>query len=165
MRTKTQKITLSAMLAALIFVATQFVKIPIPGGFGYVNAGDVVILLSAAMPPSWYAFFAAGIGSALADVLASFLIYSPATFVIKGLMTLVMSGLLKVFKTKKSIVLTALGALAAETVMVGGYFLFETVMYGIGVAMAGVAFNSIQAAFGVVLGTALIMVFSKPKMQ
>ena len=39
MRTKTQKIAMSALFAALIFVATKIVQIPMPA-VGYVNMGD-----------------------------------------------------------------------------------------------------------------------------
>ena len=43
-----------------------------------------------------YAFVSAGLGSALADVFSGYLVYAPATFVIKGLMALVAFAFCKI---------------------------------------------------------------------
>ena len=45
MKTTTQKIIFSAMLAALTCVATMVIKIPSPLS-GYLNLGDCIVLLS-----------------------------------------------------------------------------------------------------------------------
>ncbi len=163
MDSKTKKIAQTALLAALIFVVTKFIQIPIPGGAGYVNAGDGIVLLAGAVLPPWYAFFAAGIGSALSDVLSSYLAYAPATFLIKGLMALIVSFVMRGLKTKKRIVSTLIGGLSAELVMVGGYLLFESFLYEFKVALAGAAFNAVQGVAGLVVGIILISVFSKRK--
>ena len=46
----------------------------------------------------------------------------------------------------------ALMFLAAEAVMVCGYFLFEAVVYGAAAAAGSVVPNLIQAAFGIAIG-------------
>ena len=85
---KTRKIVLTAMFAALCCVATMIIKIPSPLK-GYLNLGDCIVLLSGFMLSPLYGFLAAGIGSALADLFAGYVIYAPATFVIKGVMALI----------------------------------------------------------------------------
>ena len=85
---KTKKIVLSALLASLVCVATMLIKIPSPLK-GYLNLGDCVVLLSGWVLSPVYGFLTAGIGSALADIFSGYIIYAPATFVIKGLMALV----------------------------------------------------------------------------
>lgn len=61
-------LVLTAALAAMACAATMVVRIPTPTG-GYVNLGDAVVLLGAyLLGPGWGAA-AAGIGSALADLL------------------------------------------------------------------------------------------------
>ena len=75
------------MFAALICVATMIIKLPSPIG-GYINVGDGIVLLCGWTLGPMYAFFVAGIGSALADIFAGYILYAPATFVIKGLMAL-----------------------------------------------------------------------------
>ena len=84
----TKRIVMAAMLAALTCVATMVIKIPSPLK-GYLNLGDCVVLLAGWMLSPVYGFLAAGIGSALADVFSGYVLYAPATFVIKGAMALV----------------------------------------------------------------------------
>ena len=88
MNDKTRKLVIAALLAALTCVATMIVKIPSPMK-GYLNLGDCVVLLSGWILSPGYGFLAAGLGSALADLLSGYVTYAPATFVIKGLMALV----------------------------------------------------------------------------
>ena len=88
MKFSTKKIVMASMLASLCCVATMIIKIPSPLK-GYLNLGDCVVLLSGFMLSPLYGFFAAGIGSALADIFSGYVIYAPATFVIKGVMALI----------------------------------------------------------------------------
>ncbi|MDD7248959.1 MAG: ECF transporter S component [Clostridiales bacterium] len=59
---------LSAMFAALSCAATMVIQIPI--ATGYLNFGDSLCLLAGWILGPWYGFAAAGLGSALADLLA-----------------------------------------------------------------------------------------------
>ena len=79
------------MLAALTCVATIVIKIPSPLN-GYINLGDCIVLLSGWLLSPVYGFFAAGLGSALADLFSGYAAYAPATFLIKGLMALIACG-------------------------------------------------------------------------
>ncbi|CAM2897132.1 ECF transporter S component [Erysipelothrix tonsillarum] len=74
---------LSAMMTALITVVTMMIKIPSATG-GYLNLGDFVIMISVAILPFPYALFAAGVGSALADLAAGYAFYAPFTLLIKA---------------------------------------------------------------------------------
>ena len=82
MHLKTKKIVMAALMASMTCVATMIIKIPSPMQ-GYMNLGDCIVLLCGWMLAPGYAFFAAGIGSALADIFSGYVIYAPATFVIK----------------------------------------------------------------------------------
>ena len=73
------------MFAALACVATMVIKIPSPLG-GYINLGDCIVLLAGWMLSPIYGLLAAGLGSALADILSGYVAYAPMTFVIKALM-------------------------------------------------------------------------------
>ena len=87
MKTKTQKIVIAAMLAALTCIATMIIKIPSPLK-GYLNLGDCVVLLSGWLLSPLYGFLAAGLGSGLADLISGYGVYVPATFIIKGVMAI-----------------------------------------------------------------------------
>lgn len=161
MKTTTQKIVISALFAALTCVATMVIKIPSPLQ-GYLNLGDGFVLLSAWILPPFYACFAAGVGSALADLLSGYAVYAPATLLIKGLMALVALGCFRLWKKKCSPTSTRiLCGVLAELVMILGYFLFEGILYGFGTSLVNIPANAVQAAVGIAVGVLLMRVFEK----
>ena len=152
-RTDVKKLAVTGLLAAIIFVATSFLKFP--AGPGYVNLGDAFIFLAAALLGP-YGVIAAMLGSGLADLFAGYFIYIPATVIIKGLMGLVAWAMLRrALNLPKLIACTVI----AEIIMVAGYFIFEIPVYGFEVATADILFNLIQAVGGVVIGTVIVWIF------
>ncbi len=163
MKNLTQKIVMSALISALVCVATMIIKIPSPLK-GYINLGDCVVLLSGWVLPPVYAFLAAGIGSALADLFSGYIVYAPATFIIKGLMALIAYGLFKLISKKTStLAKKIISGIAAELFMILGYFLFESALYGAAAALVNIPANAVQGIVGVILGIALSKVFQKSK--
>lgn len=161
MKSKTQKIVLTSMLAALICVATMIIKIQTPLN-GYINLGDCIVLLSGWLLSPLYGFFAAAIGSALADMFSGYVAYIPATFIIKGLMAIVAClGFRLLSKNLGSLLSHILSGLAAELVMVLGYFVFEGFLYGFAPSAVNIPLNGIQGLVGLVLGVILSKVFKK----
>ncbi len=119
----------AALFAALTCAATALLQIPSPIG-GYFNLGDAVILLGAfLLAPAWAAA-AGAVGAALADVLLGFVLYAPATAVIKFLTALTAAVLLRSQKSRR-IRGAVLGAIAGELVMAAGYFFYEWALYGL----------------------------------
>ncbi|MBP3691709.1 MAG: ECF transporter S component [Clostridia bacterium] len=163
MKTTTQKVVISAMLAALVCVATMIIKIPSPLK-GYINLGDPVVLLCGWLLPPGYAFFAAGIGSALADVFSGYVTYAPATFIIKGLVAVIAFGIYYLLaKRTNHIVARIIGGTTAEIFMILGYFLFEGVLYGFVPSVVNIPANAVQGIAGVIFGIILINIFNKNK--
>lgn len=163
MKTTTQKVVISAMLAALVCVATMIIKIPSPLK-GYINLGDPIVLLCGWLLPPAYAFFAAGIGSALADVFSGYVTYAPATFVIKGLVAVIAFGIYYLLaKRTNHIVARIIGGTVAEIFMILGYFLFEGVLYGFVPSVVNIPANAVQGIAGVIFGIILINIFNKNK--
>ncbi len=158
---KTKKLVMAAMYASLCCVATMIIKIPSPLK-GYLNLGDCIVLLSGFMLSPAYGFLAAGIGSALADIFSGYLVYAPATFIIKGLMALIAYFGFKLLRKKIGATTSRiLSGVVAEIFMVLGYFLFEGVLYGFVPSVANIPANAIQGAVGIILGVALAKVFDK----
>lgn len=163
MKSKTQKIVVSAMLAALVCVATMIIKIPSPLK-GYLNLGDCVVLLSGWLLSPVYGFLAAGIGSALADLFSGYVVYAPATFVIKGLMAVAAYFCFKHMHTKLgNLPSRIISGIIAEIIMTAGYFVFEGFMYGFVPSLANIPANAVQGVAGLILGTILIKIFEKNK--
>jgi uncharacterized membrane protein len=156
---KTKRIVLSALLAALVCVATMIIRVPSPLG-GYLNLGDGIVLLCGWLLSPVYGFLAAGIGSGLADILSGYVAYAPATFIIKGGMALLAYGIAKGLRTRP---LTAklVGGITAEFVMVGGYLAFESFIYGFAPSLVNVPVNALQGLAGLIVGLILVRVFEK----
>ncbi|MEG1632795.1 MAG: ECF transporter S component [Oscillospiraceae bacterium] len=158
---KVQKIIFSALFAALCCGATMAIKFPTIMG-GYVHAGDAVVLLGAfLLGPGWGAL-AAGLGSALADILAGYAIYAPGTLVIKALMALSAGGILSSIGMKKPVTAAVLAGIVAELIMVLGYFLYSCFPLGYGLAALGdIVANLMQGVFGAAAGVALFAALRK----
>lgn len=143
-----RKITRSAVTAAVVFVVTWLVRIPIPGtSGGYVNLGDVIIYVAAFILGGPIAAAAAAVGSALADTAAGAAIYIPATFIIKGLMGLTV-GLLC---TGKKFTAYSLACILGGAIMTAGYGLYELAVFGASYALASLPYNLIQWAGSVIV--------------
>lgn len=161
---KTKKIVIAAMFAALCCVATIIIKIPYPPN-GYLNLGDCVVLLSGWLISPLYGFIAAGFGSALADVFSGYLIYAPATFIIKGAMAVIAYYCFKGMKNKLGGTASRLiGGAVAEIFMILGYFVFEGFMYGFAPSALNIPANGVQGIAGIVVGLILVKIFEKSKM-
>ena len=164
MKTKTQKIVVASMLAALCCVATMIIKIPSPLK-GYLNLGDCVVLLSGWLLSPTYGFLAAGVGSALADVFSGYFLYAPVTFCIKGIMALVAHFCFKGMHNKLGNVPSRIiGGILAEIVMVLGYFVFEGFMYGFAPSVVNIPANGAQGIAGIIIGLILVKILDKTKM-
>jgi len=155
-----RRLTTAGVLAAAIVLLTTLVSLPMPGGLGYINLGDVGVLLAGMMLGGGWGALCAGAASALADVLLGYTIYAPATFIIKGLVALV-AGLLFA-RTQKKIRFTAL--YPAALIVPAGYFFYEVMLYGTASAVPNILFNTMQCLVGAVIATALGLMLEKTKL-
>ena len=161
MHSKTKKIVVASLMAALTCVATMIIKIPSPLE-GYLNLGDCVVLVAGWILSPLYGFLAAGLGSALADLLSGYALYAPATFVIKGLMALAAFAVYKLLQKRVGKFASRLiGGVSAEVLMIAGYFVFEGFMYGFGPSVINIPANGVQGVAGIIVGLLLIKVFEK----
>ena len=159
---KTLKLTYTAMLTAMVCVATMLIRIPTM--VGYTNLGDGFILLSAFPFGPFYGAVAGGIGSMLADIISGYAFYAPATLVIKGLIAVIAALLWKAMSKRggDKVWKKILASLVAEIWMAAGYWTFETLFLGEAkAALASVPNNIAQGLVGVVLGMVLYYALSK----
>ena len=124
----TKNIAFTAMFTALVTVATCVIQIPSPAGQGYINLGDTMIFVCAALFNPVAALIAGGIGSALADVFVGYAFYAPYTLVVKGIEGLVAGLLIAGLKKIKMpfIVNCIISTVIAALWMSVGYFLSES---------------------------------------
>ena len=148
---KVVKLTTTAMMAAVIFVITYLIRIPMPiASGGYINLGDAAVYVAAALLGGPAGMIAAAIGSALADLSAGYVFYILPTAIVKGLMGFVCGKLME----KDTFVRFLIASLIGGAIMVGGYAAFETALFNVNQALAAIPFNLIQWAAGVAAAAA-----------
>ncbi len=79
------KIIYTGLMTALVLIATLFFKIPVPFTNGYVHLGDSMIFVAAIILGWKGGAFAAGVGSAFADILGGYTHWALPTLIIKAL--------------------------------------------------------------------------------
>ncbi len=159
---KIKRLTLAALFTALTCVATMIIKIPTVGTGGYIHLGDAFVVLSGIFLGPLYGGLSAGIGSALADLLSGYFIYTPITFVVKAVIAVVVA--LIYHKLTKKIHIPVVKCIICgifSTVLVAlGYFAFEFFIYG-SAAAASIPANLIQGLSGLIISSVLLPVLSK----
>ena len=162
MKAKSNRITRivnAAMLAAVVFVMT-WIASPLP--IGNINLGDCAILVGSFILGGPLGVLACGIGAALADLTAGYVIYAPATLIIKMLMSLCVILFKKVAARLGSTLSCLIGALLAELLMVALYFLYEGLfLYGFAASLMSIPFNLIQGGVAILVALPLSRLLSK----
>lgn len=166
---KIKKLVLAAFFAAIIFLGTFLIKIPIPNG--YIHFGDGFIYVAAALLPLPYAMAAAALGGLLADLIAGFAAYAPFTAIVKLLIALVIGLIvrhnafvnrLRGSGTEKGGFCALLCAsVAGGIVNVGGYFATDCILYGVPAAISALPLNCLQSAFGIAVFFIFLPILAK----
>lgn len=161
-KNSTRKLVLAALFAALTCVATMSIRIPIYGTQGYIHPGDALVILCGVFLDPVSALLAAGIGSAMADLLGGYFIYVPITFAIKGLIAFCGSQFWH----------SHLGALHPQAAVAfcgvidivfvaSGYCLCEIFLYGLPAAITSVPSNIVQGISGLIIASVLYPLLHK----
>lgn len=149
-------IVISAVMAALVTVATYILQIPVPATGGYINVGDAMIFTSSLTFGPIVGGVAGGLGSMLSDMLGGYYQFAPITLIVKGLEGLVAGLIVNGHSTKRDLLAVLIGG----SIMVFGYFLAETYLLGYGAAAALVELpgNVFQIAAGGLVGVPAALV-------
>jgi len=155
---KTNKIVNAALLGAFTCVATLISIGPLPPSNGYVHPGDALVLLCGFIMGPLYGGFAAATGSAIADITLGYVVYAPATFIIKFLVACC-AGLIYRIKDK-SVAKLILASAISEIIMILGYYICEGFILGGGIgavaALSAVPANILQGAFALVTAPIIV---------
>ncbi|GAH82736.1 unnamed protein product, partial [marine sediment metagenome] len=122
---------------ALNFVATYWIQIPIPATGGYINIGDTAVMFTALIFGPIIGGVAGGVGPMLADVFSPYIIYAPATLIIKGLEGFLI-GLISNPRRRVGRVSyrDILAVITGGILIPLGYFIYEAFILRFGVAIA-----------------------------
>jgi uncharacterized membrane protein len=137
----TNSIVLSiiAIFAALTSILTFIVPITIPATNGYINLGDIGVMITGSLFGPIVGGIAGGIGSAFTDLFLA-PVYAIPTLIIKGLEGFFIGLIANPRKNyHKFNYRDILAILVGGSIMVFGYFFVELIIYG----LAGALFESI----------------------
>jgi uncharacterized membrane protein len=171
-RTRLLHLIQTALIAAIIFVVTYVIRIPMPfASGGYLNIGDAPLYIGAYLLGGPAGAIAGALGSAMSDLAAGYVTYVIPTAIIKGLMGLVCGILMNRSVTSPGDVGDSLdgggsakrcglkrfvlASILGGAIMVGGYAVVEALFFNFNQAIASVMSNSIQWAGGVIAAAAL----------
>lgn len=165
MKNKTSRqIVMAGLLAAMVFVATKMITVPLPA-VGYGHLGDTMVYLSGIILGPVLGGISAGIGSFLADLFSPYAVYAIPTLIIKFADAFIVGYFYHKSKSADSMAkktsLYSIGVILGGAVMVFGYFAFEAVTAGVGVAVGGMLFNTMQAFVGGVIGYFILIGLEK----
>lgn len=155
---KTLNLSLAAVFAALIFLATM-IHIGIGTSGGYIHIGDALIYLCAAFLPTPYAVMSAAVGAGLADIASGAPLWVLPTVLIKSLSVLCFTSKKETLLTTRNYIALFIGAVLC----CGGYYIAEVLIYNCGfiVPLASVPMNLIQTGASAVLFIAISVIFDR----
>jgi uncharacterized repeat protein (TIGR04002 family) len=147
---------IAAIFTALVFVVTAYLHIPTNNG--YIHIGDGLIYLAACILPLPYAMAVGAGGALLADCLTGFAIWAPGSVVMKALTaSLFTSKGKKIMELRNRFML-----LPAAVICAGGYYLYESALYGNFIAsLASIPASLTQSVTSSILFVAVGITFDK----
>ena len=166
---------LIGIFAALSFVITVYVSIPIPGtsGAGYLNLSDVFIFVLAALVNPWVGGLVGGVSGMLSDLFLGYSYFAPFTLMIKFIEGIVAGYLFRALTisgqtTRKTYFWKSLIAFVVGGIVMAGLYMIPDYITYInipGEAPGGsytfiffdLGFNSIQGVVDAVLGSLIFV--------
>ena len=152
MKTKTQELTLTGLLIALVAAATMVITIPVPATEGFIHGGDGVIFFVAVFFGKKKGALAAGIGSALADLLLGYTVWVVPTLIVKSIMGYLVGSIAEKGTQKHVAAVDVVAVSAGALWMASGYLVAGSFIKGsLQVALTGLPWDLVQGFGGVAL--------------
>jgi len=157
----TRIIAFSAVMAALVCVATMLIQVPIPATKGFFNLGDAMVMVAGLTFGPLVGAIAGGLGSSLADFLGGWYTWVPFTLIIKGVEGFLVGWIMKYLGKSRGTYIYILAWIIGGLEMVSGYFLVQVVMYGFSAALVELPFNFVQMAMSGIIGVPIYLAIRK----
>ena len=130
---KTKDMVETALLTALVFVATSFINIrlPIAASGGLVHLGTAMLVIASVVFGKEKGAIAGAVGMAIFDLSSGWALWAPFTFVIRGVMGYLLGAIsYSNNKNGNSNIINILAVIISGIWMIGGYYLTEVILYG-----------------------------------
>ena len=130
---KTKDMVETALLTALVFVATLFIHVPLPisASGGLFHTGTAMLFIVAIVFGKEKGAIAGAIGMAIFDLSSGWALWAPFTFVVRGIMGY-MIGYITWSKKREgnSLLINLLAVILSGAWMIGGYYITEGILTG-----------------------------------
>jgi len=163
--TQTFDLILTAMLIALVFVATFFlnIRLPIAANGGLVHLGTAMLFIASILFGPKKGAMAGAIGMGLFDLVSGWTLWAPFTFVVRGLQGYIVGKIAwSNGRNGTSVAFNLLGTILSVPVMLAGYYVCEGVLYGSWIApLASIPGNLTQIVVGICIAIPVGVVLKK----
>ena len=157
-KVRTIDLTVTAAMAALVFLGTYIFKFPTISG--YIHLGDCMILLTVALFGMKKGAIAGAIGGGLSDLIGGYTYWVVPTLLIKCMWAMVMGVIMhKLLKDRKGSFL--IGAIAGGILHIIAYTLVRAVLYGGKTAIIEIPGLAFQTGAGIVIGFVIYQLLKK----
>lgn len=156
---KVKEMVYISLFAALICVATFIIRIPSVVTNGYIHLGDGFIFIAVLLLGKRDGAWAAAIGASLADIIGGYSFYAIPSFIIKGIMSLIMGFAMERLSDniKHKWVI---GAVIGSVWQIIAYYVVGSVMVGNFIStISGIPGNAAQSIVGIITAAAFMGVF------
>ena len=164
-KTSTRDLVETALLIALVFVATRFINIrlPISSNGGLVHLGNTMLFISSIVFGKKKGAIAGAFGMGLFDLLSEWAIWAPFTFIVRGIMGYIIGSIAWSNDKKGNNTITNIvGIIISGVWMIFGYYVTEVILYGNYITPLGsIPGNITQIVVGLVIGVPIAKVLKK----
>lgn len=149
----TQEIVVLAMLIAITVVISRILIIPISVTHGNINFCDTGIFIASLVLGRRTGMYVGALSGFLLDLISGYVQYMIFSLIVHGIEGYIAGWL----GHNKGNVQKFFALVIAAFVMVVGYFITDTLLYGVAAGIAGVATNAIQGVMTVSAAMAVIL--------
>lgn len=164
-RSQTFDMVLSAMLIALVFVATVFlnIKLPVTANGGLVHLGTAMLFITSILFGPKKGAIAGAIGMGLFDLISGWTLWAPFTLVARGLQGYVVGKIAwSKGRNGRSIIFNLLATILSVPVMLVGYYICEGILFHNWIVpVASIPGNIVQNVVGILVAIPVCAVLKK----
>lgn len=164
---KTKDIVLTALLTALVFIATKFINFQLPFSIhgGLIHLGNTMLFAAAIVFGGKKGAISGAFGMGLFDLVSGWAVWAPFTFIIRGVMGWIIGRIAHSNgKNGDSFKWNILGILVGSLWMIIGYYFAEVIIYGNWYTpLTAIPGDITQIVIGIILGMPLITALKKTK--
>ena len=162
---KTKDMVETALLTALVFVATSFINIrlPIAASGGLVHLGTAMLVIASVVFGKEKGAIAGAVGMAIFDLSSGWALWAPFTFVIRGVMGYILGAIsYSNNKNGDNNIINIFALIISGIWMIGGYYITEVILYGNWLSpMASIPGDITQIIMALIIGIPMAKILKK----